>query len=391
MTKLLLRLFVKDYDKADSFEVRSAVGSLSGIVGIICNALLFVLKLIVGTLSGSVSIIADGINNLSDATSSVVTLAGFRLAGKPADEEHPYGHARFEYLTGLIVSAIIIIIGIELAKTSVGKIINPSPVLFNVPVCIALVASILVKLWLYVFNTKLGKSVSSDTLLATAADSRNDIFATGAVLIAGIVQFVFGWHIDGIAGLAVAVFIVYSGAMLAKDIVSPLLGENASPELRNLIIEVVRSRPEVMGYHDLMVHDYGPGKRFASMHLEIDCRIDPMVSHEIIDNLERECMEKHNVHLVIHYDPIVTDDDELVRLRSVVSDILKEYDKRITIHDFRMVRGKEHTNLIFDIALPAELMKNQKAVKDELDKKIGEREEGTYYTVVDFDMDVFNN
>lgn len=391
MTKLLLRLFVKDYDKAESFEVRSAVGSLSGIVGIVCNALLFVLKLIVGTLSGSVSITADGLNNLSDATSSVVTLAGFRLAGKPADEEHPYGHARFEYLTGLIVSAIIIIIGIELAKTSIGKIINPSPVLFNVPVCIALVASILVKLWLYVFNTKLGKSVSSDTLLATAADSRNDIFATGAVLIAGIVQFVFGWNIDGIAGFAVALFILYSGVMLAKDIVSPLLGENASPELRNLIIGVVRSCPEVMGYHDLMVHDYGPGKRFASMHLEIDCRIDPMVSHEIIDNLERECMEKHNVHLVIHYDPIVTDDDELVRLRSVVSDILKEYDERITIHDFRMVRGREHTNLIFDIALPAELMKHQKAVKDELDKRIGEREEGTYYTVVDFDMDVFNN
>lgn len=390
MTKLLLRIFIKNYKNPDSFEVRSSIGTLSGAVGIFCNILLFIAKLAVGIISASVSITADALNNLSDATSSVVTLVGFRLAKKPADEEHPYGHARYEYLTGLIVSAIIIIIGFELAKSSVSKIMHPSDVYFTIPVCITLVVSILIKLWLSLFNTHLGKMVSSDAILATAADSRNDIIATLSVLAAGIIQHNFGWHIDGYIGLAVALFILYSGATLAKDIISPLLGENASPELQEHIISIVKERPEVMGYHDLMVHDYGPGKRFASMHLEIDCNIDPMTSHELIDNLERECMQKLSVHLVIHYDPVVTDDEELSRLRTVVTYILKERDERISIHDFRMVKGKGHTNLIFDIALPSRMMKDQKLIKDELDQKLALKESGKYYTVVDFDMDVFN-
>ena len=269
----------------------------------------------------------------------MITLLGFKLSEKPADADHPYGHARFEYLSGLAVAALIIVIGFELAKSSVEKIIAPTPVLFSVPLVAVLIFSILVKLWLALFNRTLGKHIGSTALLATSADSRNDVIATAAVLAAAVIEAVTSWRVDGYIGLAVALFILYSGAMLARDTISPLLGEAASPELRQLIIDTVRTHPMVLGYHDLMVHDYGPGQRFASLHVEMDQEEDPMVCHDIIDDLERECLEKHNVHLVIHYDPVVTDDPELERLRTAVQNILCQIDSRITIHDFRMVRG----------------------------------------------------
>ncbi len=389
MTKLLLRLFIKGKNVAAP-NTRAKVGVLSGTVGIVCNVLLFALKLLVGTISGSVAIMADAMNNLSDATSSIVTLVGFRLAQRPADEDHPYGHARYEYLSGLAVAAMIIVIGFELVKTSVEKIMHPTDVLFSVPVFIVLALSIAVKLWLYLFNRYLGKMVNSQTLLATAADSRNDTVSTFAVLLAGILSTTFGWKIDGIMGLAVAIFILYSGANLAKDTISPLLGENASPELREQIVSLVSACPEVLGYHDLMVHDYGPGQRFASMHVEMDQQADPLVCHELIDNLERACLRAYNVHLVLHYDPVVTGDTELDRLRSLVQELLKAQDARISIHDFRMVRGKGHTNLIFDMALPGELMPKQKQVKRQLDEALNAREETTIYTVVTFDLAAFN-
>jgi cation diffusion facilitator family transporter len=390
MTKLLLRLFVKGHKTPDRPEVRSRVGMLSGAVGIVCNALLCVLKLIVGVLSGSVAITADAMNNLSDAASSIVTLVGFRLAQQPADEDHPYGHARYEYLSGLAVAGMILVIGFELGKTSVEKILNPTDVLFSVPVCIVLVGSILVKLWLFLFNRYLGKMVNSQALLATAADSRNDTVSTLAVLAAGIVGTVFHLRIDGIMGLAVAAFILYSGVNMAKETISPLLGENASPQLRQQIVELVNACPEVLGYHDLMVHDYGPGQRFASMHVEMDQQADPLVCHELIDNLERACLRSHNVHLVLHYDPVVTGDAQLDRMRTVVLELLQQQDARITIHDFRMVQGKGHTNLIFDMALPADLMGKHKAIKAKLDADLQNLNEGTYYTVVTFDLATFN-
>ncbi len=389
MTKLLLRFFIKDKNVSDP-NIRSRVGVLSGAVGIVCNVLLFGLKLLVGTISGSVAITADAMNNLSDATSSIVTLVGFRLSQRPADEDHPYGHARYEYLSGLAVAAMIIVIGFELAKTSVEKILHPTDVLFSLPVFIVLALSIAVKLWLYLFNRYLGKTVNSQTLLATAADSRNDTVSTFAVLLAGILSAAFGWKIDGIMGFAVAVFILYSGANLAKETISPLLGENASPELREQIVSLVSACPEVLGYHDLMVHDYGPGQRFASMHVEMDQQADPLACHELIDNLERACLRSHNVHLVLHYDPVVTGDAELDRLRSLVQELLQQQDDRISIHDFRMVRGKGHTNLIFDMALPGELMPRQKQVKRQLDEALNAREETTIYTVVTFDLAAFN-
>ena len=390
MTKLLLRLFVKGHKTPDRPEVRSRVGMLSGAVGIVCNALLCVLKLIVGVLSGSVAITADAMNNLSDAASSIVTLVGFRLAQQPADEDHPYGHARYEYLSGLAVAGMILVIGFELGKTSVEKILNPTDVLFSVPVCIVLVGSILVKLWLFLFNRYLGKMVNSLALLATAADSRNDTVSTLAVLVALIVGTVFHLRIDGIMGLAVAAFILYSGVNMAKETISPLLGENASPQLRQQIVELVNACPEVLGYHDLMVHDYGPGQRFASMHVEMDQQADPLVCHELIDNLERACLRSYNVHLVLHYDPVVTGDAQLDRMRTVVLELLQQQDERITIHDFRMVQGKGHTNLIFDMALPADLMGKHKAIKAKLDADLQNLNEGTYYTVVTFDLATFN-
>ena len=390
MTKLLLRLFVKGHKTPERPEVRSRVGMLSGAVGIVCNALLCVLKLIVGVLSGSVAITADAMNNLSDAASSIVTLVGFRLAQQPADEDHPYGHARYEYLSGLAVAGMILVIGFELGKTSVEKILNPTDVLFSVPVCIVLVGSILVKLWLFLFNRYLGKMVNSQALLATAADSRNDTVSTLAVLAAGIVGTVFHLRIDGVMGLAVAAFILYSGVNMAKETISPLLGENASPQLRQQIVELVNACPEVLGYHDLMVHDYGPVQRFASMHVEMDQQADPLVCHELIDNLERACLRSYNVHLVLHYDPVVTGDAQLDRMRTVVLELLQQQDARITIHDFRMVQGKGHTNLIFDMALPADLMGKHKAIKAKLDADLQNLNEGTYYTVVTFDLATFN-
>lgn len=388
MTKLLIRLFAGgDPNQANT---RGKTGKLSGVVGIVCNVLLCALKLLVGTLSGSVSITADGMNNLSDATSSIVTLVGFRLAEKPADEDHPYGHARYEYLSGLAVAGMILVIGFELAKTSVEKIFNPTSVAFSLPLLFVLAGSILVKLWLYFFNRCLGRRIKSDALLATASDSRNDVAATAAVLLAVLVEHITSLKIDGFVGLGVAVFILYSGVGMAKQTISPLLGETASPELRELILDVVRSEPKILGFHDLMVHDYGPGQRFASIHVEMDEKENALECHELIDNLERICLKAHNIHLVIHYDPVVTDDPELTRMRTAVEQILTGLDDRITIHDFRMVQGKENTNLIFDMALPASLMNRQKEIKKQLDEQLNSHSSIIYHTVITFDMASFN-
>lgn len=387
MTHFLTKTFLpKDTPPTDP-KVRAAAGRLSGIVGILCNALLFAGKFIVGTVSGSVSITADAMNNLSDATSSVVTLIGFRLAEKPADEDHPYGHARYEYLSGLAVAALIIVIGFELAKTSVEKILHPADITFSTLLVVVLVCSILIKLSLAVFNTRLGKYIDSPALLATAADSRNDVISTGAVLIAAVLERVFGWKIDGYIGLAVSLFILYSGAMLAKDTISPLLGESASPELQKEIIRVMQQEDAVLGYHDLMVHDYGPGQRFGSLHVEMDQAQDPLYCHELIDNLERQCLQELGVHLVIHYDPVVVGDPEIDETRELLVKILAEYDPRLTLHDFRMVKSG-HINLIFDIAIPHDLCGQEKAIRKALENALAENRQGTYYLVITFDKGI---
>lgn len=366
-------------------KVRSAAGRLSGIVGIICNLALFGGKFLIGTLSGSVSITADAMNNLSDASSSLVTFLGFKLAEKPADEDHPYGHARFEYLSGLAVAVMIILIGFELGKTSVGKILHPTAVAFSIPLVAVLVLSIGIKLWLSLFNTRLGKYIDSTAILATAADSRNDCISTGAVLLAALVEHFTHWHIDGYMGLCVAGFILYSGWTLAKDTISPLLGESASPELQRQIAELVKQEDAVLGYHDLMVHDYGPGQRFGSLHVEMDQKLDALWCHELIDNLERKCLGELGVHLSIHYDPVVVGDPVVDETRECICALLQKIDARLTMHDFRMVKGTGHTNLVFDINIPHELAGQEKAIQKGLENALAEARQGKYYLVITFD------
>ena len=390
MTQLLLRFVTKRASDPQDAQVRSAIGKLSGAVGIISNLLLCALKLLAGALAGSVSVTADALNNLSDATSSIVTLLGFKLAERPADEHHPYGHARYEYLSGLAVAAIIVVIGFELAKTSVEKIINPAAVEFSAVTVLVLCVSIGIKLWMAVFNRKLGDMIRSSALSAAAADSHNDCLATGAVLAAGLVEWLTDWQVDGFMGLAVALFILYSGCVLAKETISPLLGEAADPLLQEQIADYISASPKVLGYHDLMVHDYGPGQRFASLHVEMDKDEDPLLCHEIIDDLERECLKKHGVHLVIHYDPVVTNDPALDRMRALVAAILRVKDERLSIHDFRMVPGAGHTNLIFDVAMPARLQGQEKMIQTALEAALNDLDEGIYYTVITFDLASFN-
>ena len=390
MTNWLLRTFIRNSEDLEDSKVRAAVGQLAGIVGILCNILLFSGKLAVGLFTGSVSITADAMNNLSDATSSVVTMLGFRLAERPADEDHPFGHARYEYLSGLAVSALILIIGVELGKSSLDKILHPASVDFGWVTAAVLVGSILVKLWMSLFNTRLSKTIHSATLAATAADSRNDVITTSAVLLAALIEHFTAFRADGWMGLAVSCFILYSGVGLAKDTISPLLGENADPELREKIVDNIRACPKVLGFHDLMVHDYGPGQRFASIHVEMDRREDPMECHEIIDDLERECLKSHGVHLVIHYDPVVTNDPELDRMHVRVEQLLHTYDIRLGVHDFRMVPGKGHVNLIFDVVLPTDLRGQEADITAALEKALNQGSGVTYYPVITFDQSSFN-
>ena len=390
MTVRLLKLFVPNYQDSASPQVRTAVGKLSGVLGILANLLLFAGKLAAGLLSGALSVVADAMNNLSDAVSSIVTFVGFKLAEKPADADHPYGHARYEYLSGLAVAAMIIVIGFELMTTSFEKILNPAPVDVSPLTVGILIGSIAVKLLLSRINGNLSRRIRSAALAATAADSRNDCVATFAVLIAAVTEKLTSWQIDGFVGLGVALFILYSGAMLAKETISPLLGEAADPELREQIAGSVSESPYVLGYHDLMVHDYGPGQRFASLHVEMDQRVDPVLCHEIIDDLERDCLKRHGVHLVIHYDPVVTDDPDLNRLRSRVEALLAREDPRLCIHDFRMVPGTGHTNLVFDVTIPTELESRRRELQAMLEDTLSAEEETAIYTVITFDPASFN-
>lgn len=390
MTNLLVRLFIGSGRDTEDPEIRGKYGTLAGIVGILCNVLLFAGKLVIGTISGSVSICADAVNNLSDASSNIVTLVAFRLARKPEDAEHPYGHARIEYLSGLAVAAMILLIGVELAKESVGKILHPEPVAFSWALVTVLVMSILIKLWMAVFNSSLGKKIKSTSLVATAADSRNDVITTGAVLLAAIVAKLTGLELDGYVGLLVAAFILWSGIGIAKDTISPLLGAPADPELTHLVkYEIQNFDPRILGVHDLMVHDYGPGQTFASIHVEVDRNEDVLEIHEMIDEAERMMLERHRIHLTIHYDPVVTDDVQLQLIRQRVVEILTEINPGLTIHDFRMVEGNEHTNLIFDVVVPDRLQGREKEIQQTLEQKL-QTPEKRYHTIITFDTEAFN-
>ena len=390
MTGILIKLFVKDSENVKDPKVRGVYGTLAGIVGIICNIILCAGKMFVGIISGSVSITADALNNLTDATSSIVTLIGFQLAKKPADEDHPFGHARFEYLSGLAVAAMILIIGFQLAKSSIEKIINPTDVNFTKALGVVMIISILGKFWLYLFNRKIAKKISSTSISATADDARNDVITTNAVLIGIVIAQVIGINLDGYIGVVVSLFIFISGINTAKETISPLLGAPADEELVKMISDnMLEYDSRILGIHDLMVHDYGPGQRFASVHAEIDRNEDVMSAHELLDNIERMFLEEHRIQMVIHYDPIVTDDQELNKMKAVILEEIAEIDEKFRIHDFRMVKGNEHTNLIFDMVIPRSYEGKQLEIKAMLDKKLSEYEH-KYYTVITFDFESFN-
>ena len=354
MTQLLIRLFVRHPDDTKNAAVRTAYGNLASLVGMACNLLLCLGKLAAGTLFGSIAIMADALNNLSDASSNVVSLVGFRLAAKGPDEKHPYGHARYEYLAGLVVCVTILAIGLSLLKESVLKVLHPTAVVFSWLSVGVLAASIGVKLWMSRFNKIIGQRINSETLMATAADSRNDVLTTSAVLLSTVLSHLTGWDVlDGLMGVAVAAFILWSGWGLMMDTLSPLLGESPSPELVEHIEHTVMSYPGVLGVHDLMVHDYGPGHQFASLHIEFPAEADPLEAHDIIDNIERDFLKKDHLQVTIHYDPIVTDDPEVRDMRHWISHAVEEIDPRITVHDLRCVPGPTHTNVIFDCVRPA--------------------------------------
>ena len=369
------------------YNIRARIGKLSGAVGIICNCLLAAGKLIVGHMTSSMSITADGLNNLSDGASSIVTLLGFKLAEKPADRKHPYGHARIEYIAGLTVAVMILFIGLELGKSSVEKLIDPAPIEFSFTAVWVLFASILVKLFMMLFNLKMGRRISSNALLATAADSRNDVMTTSAVLAASIVEHFYDVRIDGVMGIAVSLFILYSGIKLAGETMSPLLGEGANPELQKQITDYINGCPMVLGCHDLMVHDYGPGRRYASIHVEIDKNEDPMACHARIDRMERECLKNYGTHLVIHYDPVVTDDPEVNSTKRLVNTIIKVRDGRLTIHDFRMVDYGESVKMSFDMVLPEDLRGQEQSIKETVEKALNSLDSKKYYADITFDME----
>lgn len=350
LTEWLLRVFAPGHP--DDPAVRGRAGKLAGVVGVVCNTLLFLAKLLAGLLSGSVSVAADAVNNLSDAASSVVTLVGFRLSEKPADEEHPFGHARMEYLAGLAVAVMILLIGVELAKTGIDKILHPQPMEFGLALAVVLVLSVLLKLWLAAFNRRVGGVIGSATLVAAAADSRNDVLATLAVLAAAALGHVCHINLDGWMGLAVALFILYSGVGILKDTVDPLLGEAPTAELTAAIAKKLHTYPGVLGIHDLIVHDYGPGRRFASVHVEMDSTRDVLEAHDQIDNIERQFATDMHLQLVIHYDPIVVGDPLVDEMHSWTLQLVQTIDPRLRIHDFRVVPGATHTNLIFDVVRP---------------------------------------
>ena len=352
MVDLLVHRFIENADDTANPAVRNAYGTLASTVGIVCNVLLCVGKGAIGLFAGSVSIVADAVNNLSDASSNVVSLLGFHMAGRPADREHPYGHGRYEYLAGMVVAVLILVIGVELVRSSVEKLVDPSPTEFSPAVAIVLVASMLVKAWMMLFNRTLGRRIGSVTLEATAMDSRNDVITTGAVLAAAVVSALTGVDLDGWAGLAVGCFILWSGFGLMRETIDPLLGRTPSDELVRHIHDTIMGYPGVLGTHDLMVHDYGPGRQFASAHVEMAAEANPLDSHDTLDNIEREFLERDGMHVVLHYDPIVTDDPQVCDLRNWIAQQVKVIDPELTIHDLRCVPGPTHTNVIFDCVRP---------------------------------------
>ncbi|WMJ22952.1 cation diffusion facilitator family transporter [Paludicola sp. MB14-C6] len=362
MTKLLTRLFIKNYKEIHNMQVRQNYGLLASIVGIICNIFLCTIKFIAGLLTSSIAITADAFNNLSDAGSSIVSLLGFKISGSPADDDHPFGHGRMEYVAGLIVAMIIILMGFELGKTSLEKIFHPEPIAISILSFSILIIAILMKLWMYFFNLKISKAIGSIALKATAMDSLSDIIATSTVAISMIISFFTGFNLDSYAGIVVAAFILYTGFNTARETLNPLLGEAPTSEFVKAIEDKVLSYNGVVGTHDLIVHNYGPNRTIVSLHAEVPCNIDIMSIHDTIDNIERDIKKEFGCEAVIHMDPIVVNDSVSNAMKIKVLAMVKLIDASIELHDFRMIEGPTHTNLIFDIVVPHKFRMTDKQI-----------------------------
>lgn len=385
MGNFLFKWFIKNYENTRDPKVRDDYGKLAGIVGIISNTILCTMKILIGLISGSISIVADGINNLADGASSIITLLGFKLASLPEDEEHPYGHARIEYIAGMAVSVMILIVGFELGKSSLEKIITPEPLEFSWTVVIVLLIAIAIKVWQAIFNISTGKKINSLALIATGTDSRNDVISTVVVLLGILIGHFFNVMVDGYFGLAVAVFILWSGVSLIKETISPLLGEAPDEELVSQIEAMAMAYDGAIGIHDLIVHNYGPGKVFASMHIEVDSSVDVMESHDLIDIIEKKLSESLNILLTIHMDPVDINNPYREPLTHILNDVLREIPGALGFHDLRIVPGTTHTNVIFDVVLSHECELSQKEISDILKQKVSEFN-SSFLCVIEYDM-----
>ena len=390
MTRLLTRLFIKNPDDVKNNATREAYGSLSGVVGIICNLLLCAFKITVGLLTASISIVADGFNNLSDMGSSVITILGFKLANKPADKDHPFGHGRIEYMSAFIVAILIMLVGFELMKTSVTALADGTAMpVYSTTSIIVLAVSVIFKLWLYIFNRKIGKKIDSETLLATAQDSLNDSIATAVILLSVAVSKVVAlpFNLDAVMGIAVSLFILFAGINAAKETLNRILGEPPSPELISDIEAAILSRKDFVGIHDLIVHNYGPGRLFASVHVEVPQDIDIVHCHEQIDLCEKEIYDNLGVSLVIHMDPMDINNEQVTFVRTQLSDGIKVIDENLTLHDFRMTpMADTQTNLVFDVVVPQELKISEKELNDKI-SQIAKLINPTFCCVITFDRD----
>lgn len=381
LTKTLVRLFVPAAGEEPlSADTRYAYGRMAGFTGLFCNLLLFAIKLTAGLLSGSLAIVADAFNNLSDGGSVIVTLFGFKLAARPADQDHPFGHGRIEYLSALGVAVLIILAGFELATSAVDKILHPQAAEFSLLTMLILAASVSIKLWMSLFYRRIGTTIRSDALVASGVDSRNDVICTGLVLLTALISWKTGWMIDGYVGLAVALFVLWSGISMIRETVSPLLGQRPDPQLVQDIEQTVLSHEGVIGVHDVMVHDYGPGRVIVSLHAEVPASQDILVSHDVVDCIEQELMQQYRIISCIHMDPVSTDDAETRQYKRLAQQVLTELDERLSLHDFRVVRGASHTNLIFDVLVPFDMPK-EKGLAEEIRSRIHAADERLYAVI----------
>lgn len=384
MTDLILRIFVRDHKNTEDPAVRDKCGRVAGAVGIVTNFLLFLMKIIVGTAFHSVSVTADAVNNLTDSGSSVVTLIGFKMASKPADEKHPFGHARIEYLSGVIVSFIVIFLGLQLGMSSIEKILTPEENALTPVALVVLVISILAKLWQCLFYRKVGRMIKSESVEATSKDSRNDVIATSVVLLGAVITMLTGVNLDGYMGAAVALFIVFSGVQLTISTADPLLGQAPEGELVQTITEKMLSYPGIIGMHDLAVHNYGVGRCFASAHCEVDAQNDILVSHDLIDNIERDFSRDLGIHMVIHLDPVIVGDARTDALHCKVQSLVTALYPTVTIHDFRVIWGVTHSNIVFDAAVPFAVKDSDAVITQKLEAEI-QKLDPDYRTVVTID------